>query len=126
MTARIVLIADGETATLMVTEALMRRGLRVVRSFDLRSAITGHHQCACPHHGTAQCLCQYVVLLVYAASGAPAVVTAHGRDGSTELQIVEDPNAPTDPAVTRLVLAALGEAALTAAHIPATAEVGAC
>ena len=126
MTATISITADGEAVTRRVTDALVRRGFRVLRSFDLRSAVMGHHACPCPHHGTDQCTCQYVVLLAYALAGAPIVITAHGRDSVTEVQIVEDANAPTDPAATGLVTAALGEAALTAPLILATAEVDAC
>lgn len=113
MTASIWFTADGEAATRSATEALVRRGFRVVRSFDFRSAVASHHQCACPHHGTAQCTCQYVVLLAYRVAGAPVVITAHGRDVSAELQIVDDPNAPADPAASSLALTALAEAALT-------------
>ena len=126
MTARITFSADGETATRRVTDALVRRGFRVLRSFDLRSAVTGHHACSCPHHGTDQCTCQYVVLLAYGPAGAPIVITAHGRDAVTEVQIVEDANAPSDPAATGLARAALEEAALTAALLPATVAVNAC
>jgi hypothetical protein len=126
MTATHLITTDGEAAARRVTEALLRRGFRVLRSFDLRSAVTGHHACPCPHHGTDQCTCQFVVLLAYALAGAPVVITAHGRDAVTEVQIVEDANAPSDPAATGLARAALEEAALTAALLPATVEVNAC
>lgn len=126
MTATISISADGEAVTRRVTVALVGRGFRVLRSFDLRSAVTGHHACPCPHHGTDQCTCQYVVLLAYGLTGAPIVVTAHGRDAVTEVAIVEDANAPSDPAATGLARAALEEAALTAALLPATVAVDAC
>jgi hypothetical protein len=126
MQARIAFSADGETTTRSVTDALARRGFRVVRSFDLRSAVTGHHACACPHHGTAQCTCQYVVLLAYPQSGAPVVVTVHSCDTTAELQIVEDANAPTDPAGSSLVMAALDEAARAEPASLTKVEVDAC
>jgi hypothetical protein len=126
MTARFSLAADGEAATRCVTDALVRRGFRVVRSFDLRSAVAGHHACACPHHDTAQCTCQYVVLLAYPTTGGPVVVTAHSCDATAELQIVEDPNAPTNPATSRLVMDALGEAVLAETASQVATEVGAC
>jgi hypothetical protein len=113
MTARFILTTDGETAMRAVTEALVQHGFRVMRSFDLRSAVTSHHECACPHHGTEQCTCQYVVLLAYAASAAPVVITAHGRDAVTEVQVVEDPNAPSNPVETTRVKTALGDAMRT-------------
>jgi hypothetical protein len=126
MTASIWFTADGEAATRSATEALGRRGFRVVRSFDLRSVVGGQHPCACPHHGTEQCTCQYVVLLAYAPTGAPIVITAHSRDGEAELQIVDDPNAPTDPDAISTVAAALADAALALQQSRAAAEVDAC
>ena len=136
---------DGEAAAQAVTEALTRRGFRVVRSFDLRSAMAAHADCECPHHGTAQCTCQFVVLLVYGdrstreafasaqdgdSEGAPAVVTAHSRDAQAQVQIVrptgmirDDANAWLDPRLVEQVMAALFEAALTAQAVsPRPAE----
>ncbi len=134
---------NGETAAQAATEALTRRGFRVVRSFDLRSALAplaAHADCECPHHGTAQCTCQFVVLLVYgdpsAGSGdAPVVITAHSRDAQAQVQIVrpmgtglkavrDDANSQPDPRLVEQVMAALFEAALTVqAVLPHPAEV---
>ncbi len=118
--------ADGETATQSATSALVRQGFRVVRSFDLRSAMDHHGECQCPHHGTDQCTCQYVVLLAYGSTGAPIVVTVHSRDASAELQIVDDPNAPPDLALSNQALTALAEAALGFRAGKVEAEVNAC
>jgi hypothetical protein len=141
---------NGETAARAATEALTRRGFRVVRSFDLRSAMATHADCECPHHGTAQCTCQFVVLLVYGdpstepalslskgSGGAPVVITAHSRDAQAQVQIVrptgtglkavrDDANSRPDPRLVEQVMAALFEAALTApAALPSPAEVSA-
>ena len=40
-------------------------GLQVMRTFDLQAARHDPADCPCPHHGTEQCDCQMVVLLVY-------------------------------------------------------------
>jgi hypothetical protein len=141
---------NGETAAQAATEAFTRRGLRVVRSFDLRSAMASHADCECPHHGTAQCTCQFVVLLVYGdpstepalslskgSGGAPVVMTAHSRDAQAQVQIVrptgmlrdlkavrDDANSQPDPRLVEQVMAALFEAALTVqAVLPHPAEV---
>ena len=86
--------SDGEAAAQTVTAALTRRGLRVDRTFDLRSALAGHagHEagswdCTCPYHGTADCACQFIVLLVYGEAGAPVVINAHSHDAQTQVQI---------------------------------------
>lgn len=128
---------NGETAAQAATEALTRRGFRVVRSFDLRSAIAVHADCECPHHGTAKCTCQFVVLLVYGESSAPIVITAHSRDVQAQVQIVrptgtglkavrDDANSQPDPRLVEQAMAALFEAALTAqAGLPRPTEVSA-
>ena len=120
---------NGETAARAATEALTRHGFRVVRSFDLRAALAplaAHAGCDCPHHGTAQCTCQFVVLLVYDEKGAPAVVTAHSRDIQAQVRIVHDANTQPDPRLVTPVMAALFEAALTMqATLPRPTEVSA-
>jgi len=125
---------NGETAARAATEALTRHGFRVIRSFDLRSALAplaAHAGCDCPHHGTAQCTCQFVVLLVYddpstGSGSAPAVVTAHSRDIQAQVQIVHDANTQPDPRLVTPVMAALFEAALTMqATLPRPTEVSA-
>jgi hypothetical protein len=113
--------ACGETAAQAATAALTRHGYRVVRSFDLRSALTTHADCECPYHGTAQCTCQFVVLLVYSEAGDPVVVTAHSRDTLACVQIVrpaggtcgDDATTRSDPRLADKVMPALVEAALT-------------
>ncbi len=128
MNGSILYDCNGETAAQAATEALTRRGFRVVRSFDLRSAMATHADCECPHHGTAQCTCQFVVLLVYGNAstgpgGAPVVVTAHSRDAQAQAQIVHDANTRPDPRLVEQVMAALFEAALTVqAGLPHPAE----
>ena len=122
---------NGETATQAATEALTRYGFRVVRSFDLRSAMAAHADCECPHHGTTQCTCQFVVLLVYGDSstglgGAPVVITTHSRDAQAQVQIVRDADARPDARLIAQVMAVLFEAALALqAELPCPAEASA-
>ena len=138
MNDSLLLDCNGETAAQAATEALTRRSFRVVRSFDLRSAMTTHADCECPHHGTAQCTCQFVVLLAYGdpstgSGGAPVVITAHSRDAQAQVQLVrptgmlrDDANSRPDPRLVEQVMAALFEAALTAqAVLPRPTEVSA-
>ncbi len=124
--------ACGEAAAQAATVALTRHGLRAVRSFDLRSALTSHADCECPYHGTAQCTCQFVVLQVYrdaspgdGEAGDPVVVTAHSRDAVARVEIVrpasgicDDATARPDPRLAEKVMAALLEAALTLQAAP--------
>ncbi len=118
MTQTVLFNCDGETAAQVAVQALERRGFRVVRSFDLRSALSTHTDCDCPHHGTDQCTCQFVVLLVYAQAGAPVVVTAHSRDSQAEVQVVRDANTHPDAQLAEQVMTVLYEAALSVQPAP--------
>ena len=87
---------DSQVAVQALTQALEAKGLRVYRSFDLRSALAVMPDCGCPHHGTDQCSCQYAVLLVYGDTPSPAKVVVHGCDGQTSLSVPEANDAPTN------------------------------
>jgi hypothetical protein len=115
MSECILLDCDGELAAQAATEVMTRHGLQVVRSFDLRTAHgahSAHDGCACPYHGTAECTCQYVVLLVYGESGAPATLTLHGREAQTQVRIVRDAGNRPDERLVDQILATLLEAIL--------------
>ncbi len=116
MTSGIEFPCGGERAAQVAADGLTRRGFHVVRSFDLHIATDGG--CDCPYHGTSRCACQFVVLLVYGASGAPAVVTAHSRGERSHVEIVADPNAPPDPRLVEDIAAALAEAGGTFVGLP--------
>ena len=80
-----------------VIESLESAGLHVANSFDLQSARATLSQCTCPHHGTADCDCQMVVLLIYGTDGSPVTLVAHGHDGQTWLSLVEIPEQRPSP-----------------------------
>jgi hypothetical protein len=124
MTESLAFNVTSEAAAQAVTATLRQHGLNVIRSFDLRSALAVHSDCQCPHHGTAQCTCQFVVLLAYGESGAPVVVTVHSRDAQAQVQIARDANARPEPRLVEQVMAALFEAALTVqAGLPCPTDV---
>ncbi len=68
-----------------VRARLSRASLRVVQTFDLQIARLAHPDCSCPHHGTEQCSCQLVILLIYGNQEEPATLVIHGQDGKTWL-----------------------------------------
>lgn len=68
-----------------VRASLSRAGLRVVPTFDLQIARLAHPDCSCPRHGTDQCSCQLVILLIYGKEEVPATLVIHGQDGKTWL-----------------------------------------
>jgi hypothetical protein len=65
--------------------------LRAVQTFDLHTARVGLHDCPCPNHGTNECGCQMVILLVYGKTAEPVTLILHGNDGKTWLSIVDNP-----------------------------------
>lgn len=70
-----------------VNQQLTGAGFRVVQTFDLQIARLAHPDCACPNHGTEDCTCQMVVLLVYRKRGEPVTMVIHGRDDRTWLSL---------------------------------------
>ena len=79
-----------------VSEQLKEAGLQTVQTFDLHSAMTGAHGCSCPNHGTEECDCQMVVLLVYGAAAEPATLILHGNSKQTWISLadafIQNPN----------------------------------
>jgi hypothetical protein len=73
-----------------LAQTFAQNGYGVNRSFDLHSARAAHANCTCPHHGTALCDCQFVVLLVYEQGNGPLTLLVHGRDGQTSVSLADD------------------------------------
>lgn len=119
MNETIVFNSGSDIVVKAVTAVLTRRRFRVIRSFDLRSALTTHDGCECPHHGTARCDCQFVVLLAYGDAAEPVVITMHSRDNRTEAGVVRDAMTVPDPYLAEDVMATLVEAAITLPAAPA-------
>ena len=82
-------------------------GLQVVRTFDLQVACHDPADCPCPHHGTDQCDCQMVVLLVYGDDYQPISLVAHSYDGRTWFSLVDTPQQRADPRLERAIRQAL-------------------
>ena len=90
-----------------LTRSLTRSGLRVMETFDLHDARLGLADCPCPHHGTAACDCQMIVLLIYREAVPPVTLVLHGNDGQTWFSLVNNPAQEADPAVQAAMEAAL-------------------
>lgn len=67
-----------------------------MQTFDFHSARLTLQNCSCPHHGTNQCDCQMIILLVYGNATEPATLILHGNDGQTWISLGENPNQQTD------------------------------
>lgn len=97
-----------------VNQQLASVHLRAVQTFDLRVARLAHPDCHCPHHGTANCNCQMIVLLVYQKKEEPVTLVIHGQDGRTWLSFAspmgQRPNQHLEIAIRRALVPGLSNA----------------
>jgi len=88
-------------------QKLSQAGLRALQTFDLHTARLALHECACPNHGTEDCDCQMIILMVYGETAdvstlptvvntSPATLILHGNDGKTWFSIADDPSQRAD------------------------------
>jgi hypothetical protein len=80
-----------DEAVRQINRSMAQRGLRVLETFDLQDARQSVAGCTCPHHGTDDCDCQMVVLMVYADALSPTALTLHGNDGRTSISLGGSP-----------------------------------
>ncbi|MBI5839812.1 MAG: hypothetical protein HZB19_06895 [Chloroflexi bacterium] len=103
-----------------ISEQLTSAGFRVAQTFDLQGARLAHPDCPCPHHGTDDCNCQMIVLLVYGKQGDPATLVVHGQDGKAWLSLT----GPAGSHSNQHLEAAIRRALIPhRANTPASAEV---
>lgn len=96
-----------EEAVAWVIRQANYSGLLIVRTFDLQVARQPHVDCPCPHHGTALCDCQMVVLLVYGEAHQPVTLVAHCYEGKTRFSLVDTPQQRADPHLEATIRQAL-------------------
>ena len=95
-----------DDAVRWIMQRLLQADLRAVQTFDLHSARLTFQDCPCPYHGTNQCDCQMIILLVYGNAMEPATLILHGNNGQTWISLAENPNQQTD----RKLISAIQEA----------------
>jgi len=98
---------DCDKACRRVQFQLAQAGLRAVQTFDLQSARHALSECPCPPHGTAECDCQMVVLLVYGKAEEPLTLILHGNQGVTWVSFAEGTGQMGDAKLMSAVQAAL-------------------
>lgn len=86
-----ILRRPSDEAVTWATSKLEQAGYQVMRTFDLHAARLAHLDCPCPHHGTEQCTCQMVVLLVYQGDSPPATMVIHGNEEMSWFYLINNP-----------------------------------
>lgn len=81
---------DSEQALPLISSVLSGLEIQVLPSFDLKVARSTQDHCSCPHHGSIQCDCQMVVLLLYGQDDAPITLVIHSYDGKTFLSFIDN------------------------------------
>ena len=103
MADEIVLGLSCEAVVSRAVKLLNSAGLQVIQSFDLRTARLLIPDCACPHHGTAACDCEYIVLLIYRGNNPPLTLIVHGYDNYSWLLLADSPGQDVDSQLAGLV-----------------------
>jgi hypothetical protein len=103
----LIIVQSYDEAIAWVTRRLSSVGLHVMRTFDFQAARLAHTDCPCPHHGTEQCDCQMVVLLIYGGENQPISMVAHSFDGKTWFSLVDTPQQRADPRLEAAIMRAL-------------------
>ena len=90
------------------SKQLTEAGLRTIQTFDLHSAMASTQGCSCPNHGTEECDCQMVVLLIYGTAEEPLTLILHGSKSQTWFSladsIVQHPNPQLEDAVQKALV----------------------
>jgi hypothetical protein len=112
---------DWSSALAQLREALLGSGLQVTNSFDLQTAratLVDPSCCPCPYHGTPDCTCQYVVLLVSLGDAPPISVVIHGYDNSTFISLIHSETEARDEELAELIIATIRTLPLKSDHPP--------
>lgn len=96
-------------AVAWAVDNLEKTGFRAVRTFDLQDARLAHLDCPCPHHGTSECNCQMVVLLVYLENYPPASMVIHGSDATSFIYLINMPQQPVGRQLETSIRLAFGQ-----------------
>ena len=94
---------EAEIAVTWTMSQLQTHGFQVERTFDLHIARLAHANCPCPHHGTEDCSCQMVVLLVHDNGRQPITLIVHGNEDQSCLSLVDSFNQPDETKVIELL-----------------------
>ena len=108
LTSILTLHQPAETAVVWTMQRLIARGYQVEQTFDLHAARISQVNCPCPYHGTNDCTCQMIVLLVRNQKAQPVTLVVHGHDGQTSLSLVDIASQSADENIIQTLLPVMG------------------
>lgn len=91
MRANVTVHAPWQAVLQQLARTLREKGFETRRTFDLQLArrlLRSGEEEPCPHHGTAPCSCQYLVLHIGGHGRRPSAVVIHGYDRSTNVSFL--------------------------------------
>jgi hypothetical protein len=97
-----------DQAVIWATFKLEQSGYQVIRTFDLQTARLTHPDYPCPRHGSIQCDCQMVVLLVYQAAIPPLTMAIHGTNKTSWFHFTNIQHQPAGLQLEKNLQALLG------------------
>ena len=107
LTSILTLRQSAKTTVAWTMQRLIAHGFQVERTFDLHAARMAQVDCLCPYHGTNDCTCQMVVLLVHRQEAQPVTIVVHGHDGQTSLSLVEMASQSMNESIIQALLPAM-------------------
>ena len=107
LTSILTLRQSVEATVAWAIQRLIARGFQVELTFDLHAARMSQVDCPCPYHGTGDCTCQMVVLLIHRPKALPVTIVVHGHDDRTSLSLVDMANQSTDESIIQALLSVI-------------------
>lgn len=104
LTSILTLHQPTEETVAWAMQRLNACGFQVEQTFDLHAARMSQVDCPCPYHGTNDCTCQMIVLLVRGQRTQPVTLVVHGHDCQTCLSMVDIENSAMGEDVIRALL----------------------
>ena len=107
LTSILTLSQSAEVTVAWTMQRLVARGFQIEQTFDLHAARMSQMDCSCPYHGTSDCTCQMVVLLVHSPKAQPVTIVVHGHDDQTSLSLVDMANQSIDESIIQALLSVM-------------------
>ena len=107
LTSILTLHQSAEATVAWAMQRLMTYGFQVEQTFELHAERMMQVDCPCPYHGTGDCTCQMVVLLIHRPKALPVTIVVHGHDDRTSLSLVDMANQSTDESIIQALLSVI-------------------